>query len=111
MEIRIRVLLSGAPNAATLTVNIPSGYTIDTSKLPAADVAVVLGSAKVHDATGAVYHVDPRYNTTTSVMLINMGATTTYVNQPSVVNNTTPMTFASGDSVGIFLSVPIVEWA
>jgi hypothetical protein len=113
---RVRVALSGAPNAANLTVNLPAGRTINTSVGSwGADVSPV-GRAEIFDSSPvAAYPANVNYSTTTSVIVraitSGSGVNPVYINTNNIVNHTpNPITFASGDYVDLVFEVPIVGW-
>ena len=108
-HVRMRVTTSGAPNAATLTINLP--FTIDTSLLESAnDQTVFESEVKVLDSGTAQFIANVRYSTTTAIVLSMHGATATYVNEPGVITNTFPFTFASGDAINMVFRVPVSGW-
>jgi hypothetical protein len=111
-EIHVNIALAGAPNSASLTINMPSGLTIDTTKIldtggndePVGDAHLVDGGNQYIGRTG--------YSSTSSVFV-------TYDN-PDDANNRTlssnvtqaaPFTFGSGDSVSADFIVPISGWS
>jgi hypothetical protein len=109
MELDITVSTSGAPTSATLNVNLPSGFTVDTSKLSNTNTVggYTLGSATVLDSGTGSFIAMPKYKSTTALEMNVVTGSGTEV----LVNATTPMTFASGDTVHILARVPITEWA
>lgn len=111
MQIQAQAATSGAPTSAAITFGLPSGYSIDTSKILSTGVEEWLGYGKINDSNAAVYHVAVRYSSTTSVSVINLGVAGTYVNEPSGVDQATPITFGASDFVNIAFSVPIVGWS
>jgi len=95
-----RAALSGAPNSADFTFELPSGFTIDTNKITGQS----LGSARILDSGTREYPGTVKYNSTTSVRVLhpessNFGS----------VNATSPFTFASGDAIDIQFVVPVNE--
>lgn len=106
-----RATTSGAPTAATLTFNIVSGLTIDTTKITQTAAArEPLGIGQVDDTGTSVYPLIVAYNSSTSVQpLIWNSAGTIAVD--TVINATAPVTFGAGDSVMVKYSVPITNWA
>jgi hypothetical protein len=110
LEANIKITLSGAPNSATLTINIPSGLTIDTTKL--ADTSSpnpIVGIARLRDATGSG-SIDGSfgYNTPTALSILNLISGS---HAETSTNQTTPMVWASGDTVNGFFRVPILGWS
>jgi soluble P-type ATPase len=102
LEIQSTISTSGAPNAATLQVNMPSGLTIDLSKLPAVDREI--GTAWVHDTTAATRTKATVETVSSSVIqFVYIGG--------SVITNVLPFSFGAGDSVSFTLKVPILGWS
>ena len=108
VEIQISLSLTGAPTATSLTFNIPSNLTIDTTKLVLTSGAVpVFGQAAgVH--SGTFYNFVVLYNTTSSVSVVYQSALTGSI---TGVNATSPITWASGDTVTVNCLVPIVGFS
>jgi hypothetical protein len=110
IEVEATISLAGAPTAATLTVNLPSGLTMDTGKISGPGSESILGSAMAVDASpftlipGIVL-----YNSTSSVAIRSHAESGTAVTL-AVVNATAPVTFASGDKVMLKFSAPISGW-
>ena len=110
IDIRGRISLSGAPNAVTLTVNIPFGLAIDTNKI-ASDAQRTLGLWSGTDTGVQSYTGVIRYASTNSVGLdCQNGSLTTYV-IPALVNATVPFTWGNTDLAHFSFSVPIVGWS
>jgi hypothetical protein len=114
LEIRARVVYSGATNAGTeLNFNLPTGLTIDTAKLNGTNnTDSVLGLAAIQDVSVNDYQGVVSYNSTTSlkVRILIEGA------QVAVVNNNYtsafPFTTAINDRVQIQAwGIPIVGWS
>lgn len=112
MELDVSLTLAGAPTAAGLTVNMPSGYTIDTTKISATTggSTPILGVGTSWDSGTTIYQGYVTYNSTTSVIVYANGASSTYTNAQQV-SNTVPMTWASGDIQSLKFSVPILGWS
>lgn len=107
------VTLSGAPTSASLTINIPSGYTIDTSKLTGAGVTTnfpQVGGAYLVDLSTQGYIGLVEYNSTTSVSFLFEVASGTNTGI-ATVNATNPFSFGSGDLINYWYKVPIVGWS
>ena len=109
MEITAKALLTGAPNAASLTINIPSGFTIDTTKLFTSGSAsgVILARASgSHSGSGYIFSA--QYSSTSSVLITyqsSVGA------NGAAVDATNPLTWASTDEVEVVFVVPITGWS
>jgi hypothetical protein len=110
----IKIALIGPPTAATLVLTLPSGRTIDTTKL--ANTGATAGnilpnsSVGITDISTESYAGGVHYSSSTSVGILwtddNAVATKFFG-----VTATAPMTFASGDTISISFIVPIAEWA
>jgi len=110
-EFIVNLAFSGVPTAATaLTINLPAGHTIDTAKTLGVSLAQkygyglwvngsVVGSLDVHNTT----------TTAVAVMTPSTGASSNLIISP--VTNINPTPLDSGDSIRVFFSVPIVEYA
>ncbi len=108
MECQVKIALAGAPTSASLTVNMPTGYTIDTTKLVSttADARLGGGGGKCAGVT-ADFLVG--YNSTTSVDVRYLSSAST--GAASAVTQAAPGTFANADEVNLFWRVPIVGWS
>lgn len=87
--------------SGTITVSIPSGYSIDTAKI--SPNLTTLGTAYAADATGNVYTGSVVYNATTSISFSGP-------NTASRWNATVPFTWASSDTISYIAEFPIVGW-
>lgn len=102
LEMEVNIALGGAPNAANLILNMPSGLTIDANSVTSVIFPVRLIDIGTPSNRQAGYAV---VDTPNNRFLIRTSDTNTSVDQ------TVPFTWASGDSIAIKLSVPIAEWA
>lgn len=112
LEVHATATTSGAPTAASFTVNLPSGFTIDTSKLsgsPSANATGVLGVGVATDAGSNSYPVFALYNSTTSIILGAYNAASATSASRVTVSNTAPFTFGSTDTIDIQFTVPVLE--
>ncbi len=111
MEVQVNIALAGAPTSAALTINMPTGYTIDTTRLvnSTANVGSFVGSASAKSA-GSVSSLLVKYNNTSSVVVLYLTSITVAANITNV-DATHPGVFANGDAVAVLISVPIVGWA
>lgn len=105
---------TGAPNATSLTLNLPPGFVINASKLADSvpTTATYLdGSGGILDAPAVSTFVDVkcRYETNTSINVVV--ATTGLAAQGSLVTNTVPITWGSGDALWLQLKVPVVGYS
>lgn len=112
VEVQAYLALSGAPTAANLTVNLPSGLVIDTTKVlsTAVNVDQVFGHGLTNDTGVGNYQVNAHYNNTTSVSLYILNAAGTYA-ADNIITNTVPFTYGAGDSVQVIFRVPIAGWS
>lgn len=111
MQVKVKVALAGAPTSAGLGINIPTGYTIDTAKLPQTTAGTgSVGTGTALDSGVATYPLVVDYSTTTSVSVYTSLASGTY----GTANNVTqavPITFGSADAVDVDFTVPIAGWS
>lgn len=108
----LKLLMSGTPTGGALIVTLPSGYTIDSTKLADTTAAVnaTLGTATYRDVGAATYiDLHLAYDTTTTFRVSYEAGGSTYTN----VTDTTPVAVPiSGDFIVMRLrDVPIAEWA
>lgn len=110
MDLQVDVQLTGAPTATALTVNLPSGFTIDAAKRNAsvASVGDLIGFASVLDSGTLEYTVGSvQYSSTTALDVRHDNGSS----GASGINATSPITFASGDRVYIrAFGIPISSW-
>jgi hypothetical protein len=106
LYVRAQVILAGAPNSTQFFFNLPSGLTIDTTSLSGSDNES-LGFAWLNDSGTAANRVfavvRPDSSSDQLVRLVASGS--------SNVTQAVPFTFASGDEIDLFFSVPIAEWS
>ena len=102
MEIQAKALCSGAPTSASLYFNMPTGYTMDTTKLQSVST---IGIASMQDSGVNSY--------TGEVQYISSGQLAVYttVSPATAVTQAVPFTFGNADYVTINVSVPIVGWS
>jgi hypothetical protein len=112
LELDVYLLLGGAPTAAALTVNLPSGVTIDTTKLSSGGAALstLLGSGVIRDEGTASYSAVAVYSSTTAVSIRYLDDAAAGVQHANDVTATTPITFASSDKIHFRVSVPVLGW-
>lgn len=108
-KVSVQVYLSGAPTSATLTVNLPSGLTMDVNKLLSNTTQHLnLGTVRILDSGTAYYRLGAvAYSSTTAVEIFAYATAGT----DTSVSQAAPITFANGDRIWIELSVPIVGWS
>jgi hypothetical protein len=109
MEVRTRAATSGTPTTATLTINPPLSFNVDSSKFFDTSGNATIGIITVHDSgssrIGGFIGTDGAGVMTAYVAR----GDATYV-ETTVVNASTPIAFSTGDSVFFAYSVPISGW-
>lgn len=105
----VNISLAGAPTAASLTVNLPSGQVMDTTKMTNSTGAIPeIGQwGATHGGlfqVGSIY-----YSSTTSVGVAYLASAS--VATITTVSNTVPFTWASTDVINLRWSAPIVGWS
>jgi hypothetical protein len=86
-----------------MTVALPSGFTIDTTKIDSNAERQVVGSVKANDAGTAYFHGAAVYFSTTQVRFTG--------NNTGTWNATTPFTWAAADDITCTFRVPIANWS
>ena len=99
-------ILTGAPNTATFTLDVPFGLTFDTSKIPAGVLnAFPLGSAVASDSGSGYYLGVPSWRYATSQIEVMGQDTENYWTQA------VPFSWTNGDSANVQMTIPIVGWS
>lgn len=108
MEIYARLALTGTPTSATLDINIPTGYTIDSSKVPStgAGQLIAVGVAYARDSGTADYVGTVYYNVSNTN---KVGVTSNSI--ADAWNQSRPITWATNDTISIHFTVPITGWS
>lgn len=113
LSLILKLALAGAPTSASLTINLPTGLTIDTTKLPATPTNVVfpaqlLGQAAAHSFVGSA-----SYSSTTALAaLYYTDGSTASIQTVAAVTQAAPYTFANADFVYLTVSdIPISGWS
>lgn len=107
-EYQYDLALTGTPTATNLSLNLPSGDVIDTSKLVSASVGVSHipnSGGKAFDGVSAVHNLASLYGGTTAV---RVSYESTATGQLANVTQAAPFTFNSGDTIQVSFAVPIV---
>ena len=111
MEVMFRLAFAGAPNSVTSTVEIPSGYTIDTSKLLATTTDQQLnGHLNFNDSSSNYYWGRVAYGGTTTLKLMEANVSGSIITDGDVTQ-ASPLTFGSGDFINGWAMIPIEEFA
>lgn len=109
MVVQFKVALAGAPTSATLAVDIPTGYVIDSARILETTEVRVLGTCAIVDASTPTYAGATNYSDTNTLAVRAPDASTGYVFL-AAVTQALPVTFANGDSINCESKVPIVGW-
>lgn len=110
MEVQADVTLSNTPTSAALTINLPSGYTIDSNKLTTTGSNALLGQGRVLDGGVATYRAYVAYSSSTAIAVLVDNASATYSTLASVTQ-AVPITFGNTDGVQVWFSAPITGWS
>jgi hypothetical protein len=111
-EIQYKIALSGAPTSANLTINMPSGMSVDTGKLAAN------GTGSMHAMAWAIESGVEEYLAQAALSsdvfairgLETDGAAGNDVEEASAYSQAYPFTWGSGDSFTLNVAVPITGW-
>lgn len=110
MECQIHLSLSGAPNATSLVINMPSGYSIDTSKIAG---GVTYDVPFLHKITannaGNELSLQAYFATSSTFGITYLSSATNAAT--TLVNATTPVTWYSGATIHFSFIVPIQGWS
>lgn len=110
MVVTTNIATTGAPTATQLILNLPSGYTIDTTKLVSATAGnIQIGNATYIDTAVNGYSGGVYYNTITSV-LAYYGIASATNSTLGGVTASQPFSFGAGDNLSFEYKVPIVGW-
>lgn len=97
----------GAPTSADLYFNMPTGYTIDTTKVSSTTAGKpALGSAVIVDGSTKNYVGSVSIVSSTQVLVSTADSA-----GDGIVRQNNPITFGTGDSVAVNYIVPIVGWS
>lgn len=114
LEAEFLVTFSGVNTQGAVTINLPAGLTIDTTKITnsATDGSELLGFGTYLRAGTGNYPFSLKYNSTTSLSVRVSNSASTY-DVDNVMNTSTnvPATIGSGDKIQGFYRVPIVGWS
>lgn len=111
LEIAVKVATSGAPTSASLTVTLPSGLSIDTTKIADSTAAIAgigTSTVQIRDVSSDQFFGTALYSSTTAIAIFKDDGDGSI----SAVTQAAPMTWASGDFATIEVSgIPIVGWS
>lgn len=105
-----KIALSGAPNSTALSINLPSGLSVDTTKIGTDAGNLTIGSWSSSDTGVSNYTGLIRYNNTTSVICVVSEASATYL-RTATVDQVTPFTWGNTDYLNFKFDAPILGWS
>lgn len=108
IEFDVRVATSGAPNSATLSVNLPNGWTVDSTKMTAlaTELFNYQSDGIVSDSGSRTAMSKGTYLTTSTVLFTyDTGA-----GSNGNITQASPFTFGSGDFVQVSFTLPITQF-
>lgn len=115
-EIQYYLSLAGAPNAASLVLNMPSGLSINSAKMAPSNSniqTVGIGSGQRNGAF--IYQIYALYGTSSTINVnysLISGAGVNAAIGPSLAQTATvPFTVGSGDYISVTVRVPITGWS
>lgn len=112
MEVIAKLAFAGAPTSTNLTINIPSGYTIDTSKLASTDGNFEVGYGTLRDESATSNFASSLiYSTTTAVLAVQHLENGTNVRHNTAITQASPVTIANTDQFNAYFKVPITGWS
>lgn len=111
LEVAYKVLTSGAPTATTLSLNLPSGFTIDTTKQAVGLNQLVQLNGQATDFSINNYPIIAYTTSTTAVAVQPLNAAGTYTIGGSLISNTIPFTFGASDTVEVTIIVPVTQFS
>lgn len=103
MEINYFLFFTGVPSAGQLTLQVPSGYNIDTSKMGGA-TRYPAGVGEANSGVVAFFQLAVTNSTTMEAIYAGAGGVQTGV------SNTQPVSLGNTHSFNIVAKVPIVGW-
>ena len=110
-EVEVLVPVTGTPTSANLTVNLPTGLTIDLTKTGSSTAAKTLGYGFVSSANQNYSAIPLITTSTTSISIYSLPDAAASANRLSPVTQAFPNTFANNDYVHAHFYVPITGWS
>ncbi len=109
----VKITQTGAPTSASLDINLPSGLSMDTTKLQSTSNGSIIpasGGTIIDSGTANFDAVAVYVSSATSFRVSVLVASGSFTTQSSVTQ-AVPMTWANGDSLTLYYRVPIVGWS
>lgn len=101
----------GAPNSATLTINLPAGYQIDSAKLTGAlNQREVFGRCYTTNVGTGAYYGNVVGDTATSMLPQWTDTSGPAASAFTSITQASPFTYGDADYVQVYFKVPIVGW-
>ena len=114
LQVRNKVTLSGAPDAVTLSVNVPFGLRADTSGkiyLAVGDTGPYVGTGVARDdSANSSIQANCLLNSAVQIVVTYSDDSAAGLEISIAMTNTAPFTFATGDAVDVYYEIPIVGW-
>ena len=111
MEVQIRITLAGAPNATTLTVNVPDSLSMDSALMLSGNNITKDGGANFRDnSTATAYKGYVWARETTNAITPRFFDDTGLRETSTGVTQTLPFTWASGDVIHLMCNFVIDGW-
>jgi hypothetical protein len=108
MEVMAQVVLTGTPTTAALTLPVPDGLSADEAKIPSSSDTHIVGTARFIDSSGNdQYGLFMVYYVKSDNQIHILGVTGT---SPQDVTQAIPFTWAAGDTISLYYSIPISGW-
>jgi hypothetical protein len=114
IDIRYFIALSGTPTAASLSVNMPTGFTIDSTKYPGNNRNTV-GRVLYYDNGGASTGQllgNAQYGSTTTIDLLAMDDGAASEHELVSITDSAPIAAVSGSRITVTIdNLAVAEWA
>ena len=118
LEVQYLITLSGAPNATTLYLNLPSGFNIDTNNLTSTLNQVSFGDGSARDASTNVFFKLNAMIASSSLIGLYYSVNgqipptgTSSSTNLAEISATLPTTWASGDTLTATIKVPVTQYS
>lgn len=111
LHLIVHINVSGAPNAATLFLDVPFGLTINNTLTTLGNDVVPFGQTAMHETGVQIIPGHATYFNGNQLKVRYYVDTGSVVRSNQNVTNLAPFTFGAGDDVHIDVVIPILEWA